>query len=160
MTLMTLMTFLNLPASLLAQRAYPERTLRLQEAFRNYRAAPQESAFSSVGNLLLILGIVLAVIIVVGEIVKRNSRPVAARNPRRFFSTMLRQLGATYTDRLLMHYAAQHAQLAQPAMMLLSPELFQRYALDWADHLRIRFFRQRVRARFETIAARAFKPAT
>lgn len=156
---MTLTTLLNLTASLLAQRAYPERTLRLQEAFRDYRTAPQDSTFSSVGNLLLILGIILMVLVVAAKIVKRNSRPVAARNPRRFFSTMLRQLGASYTDRLLMHHAAQHAQLAQPAMMLLSPELFQRYALDWADRLRIRFFRQRVRARFEAIAARAFNPA-
>ncbi|QDV91709.1 hypothetical protein RAS2_28130 [Phycisphaerae bacterium RAS2] len=156
---MNLMTLLNLQASLLAQRAYPERTLRLQEAFRGYRAAPQDSVFSSVGNLLLILGIVLAVLIVVAKIVRRNSRPVAARNPRRFFSTTLKRLGATYTDRLLMHQAAHQAQLAQPAMMLLSPELFQRYALDWADQLRLGFFRRRVRARFQAIADRAFAAA-
>ncbi|GJQ27180.1 MAG: hypothetical protein HBSAPP02_22120 [Phycisphaerae bacterium] len=156
---MTLTTLLNLTASLLAQRAYPERTLRIQEAFRSYHADPKDSAFSSVGNLLLILGIILAVLVVAARIVRQNNQPVAARKPRRFFSYMLKQLGATYTDRLLMHQAAHHAQLAQPAMMLLSPELFQRYALNWADQLRLRFFRQRVRARFETIAARAFAPA-
>ncbi len=156
---MNFMMLQVLSASLLAQRAYPERTLRLQEAFRGYREAPQDSVFSSVGNLLLILGIVLAALILVAKIIKRNSRPVAARNPRRFFSSMLRRLGASYTDRLLMHQAAHHAQLAQPAMLLLSPELFQRYALDWADQLRFGFFRRRVRARFEAIADRAFAPA-
>lgn len=157
---MTLTTLLNLTASLLAQRAYPERTLRIQEAFRSYHTDPKGYAFSSVENLLLILGIILAVLLVAARFVRQYNRPVAARNPRRFFSTMLRQLGASYTDRLLMHQAAHHAQLAQPAMMLLSPELFQRYALDWADLLRLRFFRLRVRARFEAIAARAFNPAS
>lgn len=148
----------NLFAPFLAQQDHSNPAHRLREAFRNYRANPEESPFASLQSLLVVMGIVLLVLFAATRIIRQKSRPVAARNPRRLFSTLLQQLGATYTDRLLMHQAAHHAQLAQPAMMLLSPELFQRYAINWADQLRIGFFRQRVHARFEAIAARAFAP--
>ncbi len=157
---MSVIDLTRLQTGLLAQKNLSDKALKLQEAFRYHQSTPGESPYASARNLVIVLGIVILLLFVVSKILQRKSIPVAERNPRKFFSNVLRQLGATYSDRLLLHRAAHRAELHQPAMMLLSPELFERYALAWADGIHIAFIRDNVRARFKAIADRAFAPRT
>jgi hypothetical protein len=44
----------------------------------------------------------------------------------------MKQIGLPFADRLLLRQIARHAQLDNPTLMLLSPQLMARYAHRWA----------------------------
>ena len=59
---------------------------------------------------------------------RRATRP----HPHRLFRRLLRELGLPLSDRLLLRRIARHAQLDNPALLLLSPQLMARYTHRWA----------------------------
>ncbi|HUW82778.1 MAG TPA: hypothetical protein VMZ31_08285 [Phycisphaerae bacterium] len=59
---------------------------------------------------------------------KRAARP----HPHRVFRKLVKELGLPFSDRLLLRQIARHAQLDNPTLMLLSPQLMARYTHRWA----------------------------
>lgn len=131
---------------------------KLQDAFRNQRPG-EVSPFETTAQFLIVLVLVMAALFIVIKLTQRRSMPAAARNPRRFFSQMLKKLGAGWLDRIILHRVARHAGIAHPAMMLISPELLEKHAGSWADRISVPFIRDSIRQRITRIANRAFASA-
>jgi hypothetical protein len=143
--------------SLLIAQSPGDPMQSLQQAFRNQRPG-EVSPFTTTAQFLVVMLVVLAALYAVIRVTQRRGMSPAARNPRRFFTQVLKQLHAGPMDRLVMHRAARHAGLEHPAMMLVSSELLEKYAGGWADTISIRFLREHVRRRIARIGAIALGP--
>ena len=143
---------------LIIAQAGSDSARKLQDAFRNQRPG-EVSPFETTAQFIVVMLLVVAALFCVIKLTQRRSMPAAARNPRRFFSQMLRKLGAGPVDRIILQRAARHAGMEHPAMMLLGPELMEKYAGTWADRIAVPIIRENVRHRIERISRRAFASA-
>lgn len=63
---------------------------------------------------------------------RRRTNPIA-RQPQKLFRAVLRDLGLSFSDRLLLQSVARTSGFKQPTAMLLSPELLERASRQWHD---------------------------
>lgn len=113
---------------------------------------------SHMGTLLLIVlgGVLLAVIV---ETVRRLG-PLRGRvlgmPSRRLFQQTARSVGIGRLDRFLLLRAACASRLEHPTVMLMTPQLMEAHAGEWADQFPITSLRRFLRARVNQVAAGLF----
>lgn len=113
------------------------------------------AAFVFIGTLLA----VILLLFLAMRIFQRERAAQAMRLPHRFMAHALGEMGVGWTDRFWLLRAARHSALAQPAIMLLSPELFEKYAGGYCHglHPACRKYLQR---RLAAVSAIAFPGRT
>jgi hypothetical protein len=109
------------------------------------------AAFVFIGTLLA----VIALLFLAMRIFQRERAAQSRRLPHRFMAYALGQMGVGWMDRFWLLRAARHSALTQPAMMLLSPELFEKYAGGYCKGLHPAC-RGYVRGRLAAVSAIAF----
>lgn len=113
---------------------------------------------SHMGSLWLIIlgGALLAVIV---ETVRRlgplRGRVLSAP-PRRLFQHAARSVGISRLDRFLLLRAAGAGRLEHPTVMLITPELFETHAGEWADQFPIKTIRRYLRGRVNLVKSSLF----
>lgn len=104
---------------------------------------------SHMGSLWLIIlgGALLAVVV---ETVRRLG-PLRTRAlglpSRRLFQQAARSVGIGRFDRFLLLRAAYSSRLQHPTVMLITPQLFETHAGEWADQFPIKTLRRYLRGR-------------
>jgi hypothetical protein len=130
----------------------------VKNAFRN--ALPRErgepSVWAAAGMFVAILLAVILVLYVIARLLQPGSGDNGTRSPMRFFVYALKQLGIGWTDRLLLRMAARQSGLAQPTVLLFTPELWRRHAGQWAESLAFAPLRLMARERFRALAEKVF----
>ncbi|HVP09890.1 MAG TPA: hypothetical protein VMV94_01740 [Phycisphaerae bacterium] len=148
------------PSALILAQAAPRKGL--QSLFENLQSAMHPNQVGPPA-VMLVLGFVAGIIalLLVLAIIKsrRQTQDSVSRTsrPMRLFSKALKNMGISFPDRVLMRIVARRARVAQPAIMLFSPDLLERYSAVWIDSLGFRPLRARIRARLKAVAAKAFE---
>lgn len=119
------------------------------------RTEGQASALSSALVFIAILLSILLLFLLAARIFRRGRSDQVKRPPHRFFAYIMARMGVGWTDRFWLLRAARHSELPQPAVMLLTPELFERHTRAYADALHMAF-RGYVARRFTAVSAIAF----
>lgn len=105
----------------------------LTEAQRAVRDHFQEGG--SIGSVLLVVGVVAGVILAACWLARRQRRRAQKHAPRddpdRLFGDLLRGLALTAPQRGLLDTVAKELRLRNPAVILLSPTLFDRHVDQW-----------------------------
>jgi hypothetical protein len=143
---------------ILAQGSAPKG---LQELFENLKTAMRPSGVGSptVILILTLVGGIVALLLIITLIKSRKQAQhdtAGASRPMRLFNRALKKMGIGVVDRVLLRMIARKARVAQPAVMLFSPALLQRYASRWVESLRFSMVRDRIRARLRVVAVKAF----
>lgn len=107
--------------------------------------------------LVIVLGsIALAVVV---ETVRRL-QPMKGRAlgvpPRRLFQQAAKSLGIGRFNRFLLLRAAYAGRLEHPTVMLITPQLMERHAGEWADQFPITSLRGYLRTRVNQVATALF----
>ena len=145
---------MNHLVAILAQVDYSMRLKGLSRGFQPTKGEPPE-----VNKILVFLATVLAMVaavVIVRAIWRRKTNKRSAQKPTKLFSHVLKHLGVRLPDRILLRIAARNYALEQPALMLFSPELLERYAGRWADAIVVKPLRVHARKRVDALARKVF----
>lgn len=133
----------------------------VQKAFRNTLPTEQGelSMWAAAGWFVAVLLVVVLALYAVARLAQWGRKEDERRSPLRLFGYVLKQLGVGWRDRLLMRMAARQIGLPHPAVMLFTPELWQKYAGRWADQVSFPPLRAHARDRARAVMEKAFAPA-
>lgn len=123
-----------------------ERFRALSQGFRGERA---ELSLSELLLGVACLGGIVLAIWIVGRLLQRPVRKVEQRHPGRLFGALCRAHGIGFRGRCVLRELAKEAGLAQPAMLFVSPEVFDAH-LDAAPSRR--------QARYAALRKQLFGP--
>ena len=121
----------------------------------------KEGQYTGQGHMRLFWMVLggLALLAVVISVMK-NLRPVRTRvlaaPPRRLFQQAAKSLGIGALNRFLLLRAAYASRLEHPTVMLITPELMESHAGEWADHFPITSLRRFLRSRVNQVSAALF----
>lgn len=119
------------------------------------------AASRGMGKFWLVLGAAVVIVVIVSTFMRL--RPVRSRvlgvPPRRLFQQAAKSLGIGRLNRFLLLRAAYASRLEHPTVMLITPQLMETHAGDWADHFPITSLRRFLRSRVNQVAAALFGPA-
>lgn len=84
---------------------------------------------------------------------RRRTNPIA-RQPQKLFRVLLRDLGLSLVDRVLLKSVARTSGFKQPAAMLLSPDLLERASRRWHDGVMLQSVRSAAWTRLSEVCRR------
>ncbi|MFH1416676.1 MAG: hypothetical protein ABII12_00095 [Planctomycetota bacterium] len=143
------------PFLIVAAGLYSNRFNGLRTAFNKTESNSSDLA-PLLGFIAGVLGLV-AMILVVRRICRGKTDKPTARRPSKLFTVSLKQMGVSFSDRILMRIIASKTGLKHPTLMLLSPELLERHAGGFVDEIGERNpLREYARTRLDGIASKAF----
>lgn len=139
---------------ILAQTQYRNRLKGLRGAFNK-----NETEATDVQSIVIFFAILAAVIIVIGIVHRlRQGREgrVAAGHPTRLFNQVMKRLGVSFIDRLMMRFLAGRCELEQPTVLFFNREFFDRQVGQWVASISIKPLQDYSRSRIAAIAKLAF----
>jgi hypothetical protein len=92
----------------------------------------------------------------IARIQRRISVSQAPRRPWHVFRSLLKHHGLGLSDRLLLIAIARSHRLKQPVLLLLSPGLFTRHAMEWLSESRLASMWPGAKERLTQIAQQIF----
>ncbi len=122
----------------------------------------ESSAYQKQRELAMVLLFSTALILLLWLIARVHSRvaaPHAPKRPWRVFWCLLKHHGLGLSDRLLLCAIVRGQRIRQPAVLLLSPSLFTRCAMQWLDKSGLAPVWPGAKERLAHIAQRVFAEA-
>jgi hypothetical protein len=102
------------------------------EALREYFVKGDPSSVWPGLGWLAAVAVALLALLWIAHMYSDRPKRAARPHPHRLFRKLMKQSGLPLSDRLLLRQIARHAQLGNPTLLLLSPQLMARYAHRWA----------------------------
>ena len=119
------------------------------------------AANRGMGKFWVVLAAIVVITVIVSTVMRL--RPVRSRvlgvPPRRLFQQAAKSVGISRLNRFLLLRAAYASRLEHPTVMLITPQLMETHAGEWADHFPIASLRRFLRSRVNQVAATLFGPA-
>lgn len=131
-----------------------DRLVELQRYF-----AGRSGSGRAATALVLLLAVGGAGVLLIGLSRLISQRRSRRRNSARLFEEVLAGLNLPWSDRLLLRRMARRLGLANPVVMLLSPNLLARHGYWWADRLAVGRLRDTGLARLDAACRRLFGQA-
>jgi hypothetical protein len=133
------------------------RTDNLRQAFRN-----EDGYAADISGLVRFIAALLALLVALLILTRWHQRRSAQQNkdcPFKLLRHTLRCLKIGLIDRWIVRRLARSADLPQPAVLLISPGLWDKYSASWTGDLYLAPFRSHARNRLERLKPLLFEQA-
>ena len=140
--------------TMLAQTPYQNRLRGLRGAFDERQSDPAD-----VTGAIVLIGCLVAAALawaLFRHLSHRRKGDARGHNPLRMFDTLLRKLGISRGDRLLLRLFAKSMHVPHPAVILFDETFFDRQADWWLSSISFTPLRLRAKWSIEQLRARAF----
>ena len=126
------------------------------EALREYFVKGDPSSVGPSLGWLAAVAVALLALLWIAHVCSDRPRRAARPHPHRLFRRLMKQSGLSLSDRLLLRQIARHAQLDNPTLLLLSPQLMARYTHRWARLITAERLKRTGLSKTDTICRRLF----
>jgi hypothetical protein len=105
---------------------------------------------------IVAFGFLILLMLLVAWRSHRSAEGSSRVSPAVFYARVLREMGFSFVDRLMLRWIARRSALDQPVVLLFSPTLLEQQASSCIDGLSPDFLRRYARGRLDTLMNRVF----